>query len=77
MTQHTPGMLRFIIGLLLTFGAVGGMDDVTKADFFVEQLLIAFAGLALMFWATVAMNKHADRTIDQLRGNSRRNFAND
>jgi heme O synthase-like polyprenyltransferase len=77
MNEHTPGLLRFILGLLLVFGAVGGMDDTTQAAFFVEQLLCAVAGLALMLWATVAMNRHADSTIDRVRGTSRRNFAND
>jgi 4-hydroxybenzoate polyprenyltransferase len=69
--QHTPGLLRFIIGLLLTFGAVGGMEDPALADFLAAQLIVAVAGLALMFWATVAMNRHADRTIDHVRGLSR------
>lgn len=37
-------------GFLLTFGAVGGMDDPTKADYFVEQLVMAVVGL---FWMLV------------------------
>jgi 4-hydroxybenzoate polyprenyltransferase len=77
MNEHTPGLLRFILGLLLVFGAVGGMEDPAKADFFLEQLIVAVAGIVIMFWATVAMNRHADKTIDRLRGTSRRNFAND
>lgn len=41
-------MIRFFIGFLLVFGAVGGLDndqDLTKC------VLLAILGLCLMFWA--------------------------
>ena len=49
------GSIRFFLGLLLTFGAVGGLDSVSDSDLAV-QILAAGVGLALMFWATKAMN---------------------
>ena len=36
-----------MFGLLLTFGAVGGMEDPAKVDYFVEQFIAALVGLAL------------------------------
>jgi hypothetical protein len=37
-------------GFLLMFGAVGGMEDPAKADYFTEQIVVALAG---MFFAIV------------------------
>lgn len=37
-------------GFLLTFGAVGGMDNPDQAEYFVEQLVMAVVGL---FWMLV------------------------
>jgi hypothetical protein len=48
-------MIRFIIGLLLTFGAVGGMEDPAKEAYFLEQCLAALVGLAVMFWGTAKL----------------------
>jgi hypothetical protein len=48
------GSIRFFLGLLLTFGAVGGMEAQPDANLAL-QLLAAGAGLALMFWATKSM----------------------
>lgn len=42
-------------GLLLMFGAVGGMDDPTKADYFLEQLVMAAMGLFWMFVGTAML----------------------
>lgn len=36
-------------GFLLMFGAVGGMEDPTKADYFFEQMVIAFVGVFFAF----------------------------
>ena len=36
-------------GFLLMFGAVGGMEDPAKADYFVEQLVVAAAGIFFAF----------------------------
>ena len=38
-------------GFLLTFGAVGGMDNPDQADMFLHQLAAALIGLFLMFMA--------------------------
>lgn len=37
-----------IFGVLLVFGAVGGMEDPAKVDYFWEQFIVAVLGLALM-----------------------------
>ena len=41
-------------GFLLTFGAVGGMDNPDQAEYFVEQLAMAVVGLFWM-WVGVRM----------------------
>ncbi len=38
-------------GVLLVFGAVGGMDDLDQAEHFLYQLATALVGLFLMFMA--------------------------
>jgi heme O synthase-like polyprenyltransferase len=60
------GTIRLVVGFILVFGAVGGMDNPDQADYLVEQMLIAVAGLALMLWATRDINRRADQTIDTL-----------
>jgi hypothetical protein len=50
----------------MMFGAVGGMEDVSKADYFLEQTIIAVLGLMLMAWAVRDINRQADKTIDTL-----------
>jgi cell division protein FtsW (lipid II flippase) len=60
------GTIRLVVGFLMVFGAVGGMDNPDQADYLVEQMLIAVAGLALMLWATRDINRRADQTIDSL-----------
>lgn len=47
MKSNTAAAMA-LFGLLLTFGAVGGMEDPANAEFFVEQCLIAMLGLGLM-----------------------------
>ena len=58
MTQRVAaGMIMF--GFLLMFGAVGGMEDPTKADYFLEQCLVALVGIALAFAGTLGLqNSH-------------------
>jgi heme O synthase-like polyprenyltransferase len=60
------GTIRLLVGFLMMFGAVGGMEDATKADYFLEQTIIAVLGLALMAWAVRDINRQADKTIDTL-----------
>jgi uncharacterized membrane protein len=46
-------MVRFIVGLLLVYGAVGGMDH--QPEYFTEQAALAVLGLCLMWWGTIKM----------------------
>jgi len=55
MKTSSAAVMGFL-GLLMVFGAVGGMEDPTKMDYFVEQLAIAIVGLGMMFCATLALN---------------------
>ena len=50
------GSIRLLIGFLLVFGAVGGMDNPDQAAYFVEQIVAAVIGLGLMYSGTRAMN---------------------
>lgn len=54
MKTRTAAAMGFL-GLLMVFGAVGGMEDPTKANYFIEQLAVAIVGLGLMFCATLAL----------------------
>jgi hypothetical protein len=49
------GSIRAFVGLLVVFGAVGGIDNATDGDLFVSTLL-AIAGLAIMYSGVRAMN---------------------
>jgi hypothetical protein len=48
-------MIRFIVGLLVVFGAVGGMED--PANALLPNVAIAIVGLALMYFGTNKLNK--------------------
>jgi hypothetical protein len=43
--------MALFTGVLLVFGAVGGMDNPDQAEFFFHQLGAAFVGLFMMFMA--------------------------
>jgi hypothetical protein len=45
-------MIRFILGLLLVFGAVGGMDADPDGVNFAAQMALAMLGLLLMYFGT-------------------------
>jgi len=49
------GSIRIIIGFLLVFGAVGGMDNVPDA--LMTQIAIAIVGLGFMYSGTKAMER--------------------
>jgi hypothetical protein len=49
-------MIRFIVGLFLVFGAVGGMDNGTDAELPL-QLLLAVVGLTLMYFGSNKMSE--------------------
>jgi Co/Zn/Cd efflux system component len=55
MTTKTAAIM-IMFGFLLTFGAVGGMEDPTKADYFLEQIIVAIVGLALAGCGALALN---------------------
>ncbi len=58
MTTRTAAIM-IMMGFLLAFGAVGGMEDPTKADYFLEQLIVAVLGLGLAGCGTLALkNSH-------------------
>lgn len=44
-------MIRFIVGLLLVLGGIGGIEHSTPDSSLVGSLLTCVAGLALMAWA--------------------------
>lgn len=50
------GSIRAGIGFLIVFGAVGGIDNATDGDLFVETLL-AVLGLAIMYSGVRAMKE--------------------
>ena len=50
------GLIRISLGFLMVFGAVGGMEHSPEASLCL-QLLIGFAGLALMYWAARDIQK--------------------
>ncbi len=49
------GSIRLVIGFLLVFGAVGGMD--TVPDALLEQVAVAIVGLGVMFSGIKAMER--------------------
>jgi hypothetical protein len=49
-------MIRFILGFLMVFGAVGGMDNGTDAELPL-QLLLAVGGLVLMYFGSNRMSE--------------------
>ena len=49
-------MIRFIVGLLVVFGCVGGMDTATGDDMLV-LLGMTIAGLVLMYAGTEKMKQ--------------------
>ena len=49
-------MIRFILGFLIVFGSVGGMDNATDGDL-LPLLGLAVVGLALMYFGTEKMKQ--------------------
>lgn len=48
-------MIRFILGFLIVFGAVGGMED--PANPLLLNTAVALVGCALMYFGTNKMNR--------------------
>ncbi len=49
-------MIRVIVGLLIVFGAVGGMDNATDAEL-LPLVAIAALGLVSMYFGVQKVNK--------------------
>jgi len=49
------GSIRLVLGILLVFGGVGGMDAETATE--LQGILISFAGLLIMWSGARAMNR--------------------
>ena len=48
--------MTFIFGgFLMMFGAVGGMEDPTKVDYFFEQMIVAFVGVYFAFMGVMLL----------------------
>ena len=57
------GFFCFIVGLLLTLGGVGGVEQSVADSEFYSALLVSVVGLLIM-WAGTTMLKRADRPVD-------------
>ena len=63
---HTTGLIRIVLGLFMTLGAVGGMEHQPNAPL-LAQTVIAVIGLALMLWAAVDINRNTTQTLNRLK----------
>lgn len=54
------GTLRLVIGFMLVFGGVGGMEQNTEVAIPLDSLSIAFVGLLLMLWAVFDIKKESE-----------------
>jgi hypothetical protein len=61
------GMIRIVLGLLLTLGAVGGMEHQPEASL-LAQTAVALVGIALMLWAARDINRNTTHTLNNLKG---------
>ena len=52
------GSIRVVVGLLVVFGAVGGIDNATNGQL-LTLIMIAAAGLGIMASGTAAMKEYA------------------
>jgi hypothetical protein len=51
------GSIRFLLGILITAGAVGGIE--TESATLLQGTLLAMAGLAIMYSGANALSKEA------------------
>lgn len=56
MSERTAGLIT-VLGFLLMFGAVGGMEDPTKQQYLLEQLSVAVLGAALAWVGTLRLSQ--------------------
>jgi hypothetical protein len=57
MNSNTS-MILFIVGLLMTLGGVGGMEDPAKEAYFIEQIIVSGVGLLVMWIGTLGLNSN-------------------
>lgn len=50
------GSIRAIVGFLLVFGSVGGMDNATDSQLYLVLLPIAVLGLGIMYSGVSSMS---------------------
>jgi hypothetical protein len=60
------GTIRLITGLVLTLGAVGGMEQQPEGPLLL-QIGIAVVGLALIFWAVRDINRNTNEILANLK----------
>jgi hypothetical protein len=53
----TASPALILIGVLMMFGAVGGMDDAEQATQWLDQLLFAFVGAVIAFVGTLGLDR--------------------
>jgi hypothetical protein len=61
------GMIRIVVGLLLTLGALGGMEQQPEASL-LAQTAIALVGVLLMLWAARDINRNTTETLNTVKG---------
>jgi protein-S-isoprenylcysteine O-methyltransferase Ste14 len=64
--MQQTGLIRMVVGFLLVFGAVGGMEHQPEASLSL-QLIAASVGLLLMMWATRDINRNTTKTLRTLK----------
>jgi hypothetical protein len=65
-TMKQTGLIRIVVGLMLTLGALGGMEQQPEAPL-LAQTMIALVGLVLMLWAARDINRIANNTINRYK----------
>jgi len=53
--KSKTAFVLFIVGLLMTFGAVGGMEDPALVDRLSEQIIMVIVGLGLMLCGALGL----------------------
>lgn len=66
MQNRNTGAIRLVLGFLLMFGAVGGMEQ--QPDYLLAQIIIALVGAALCVWAVRDINRQTNETLKYLKG---------
>jgi hypothetical protein len=65
-TMKQTGLIRIVVGLMLTLGALGGMEHQPDAPL-LAQTGIALAGILIMLWAARDINRNTTETLKGLK----------